>query len=133
MSVPKGHVLVIDDEKGLREMLHYALTERGYDVATAENGRAAVEQARSRTFDLALCDIMMPIMGGMETLRALKRDHPAMEVIMVTGFATQETAAESLKLGAFDYIAKPYDLDTLCELVDKAMARRQTDGSADAR
>lgn len=131
MTSPKGRVLVIDDEKGLREMLHYALTEHGYEVAMAENGRAALDQAHSRSFDLALCDIMMPVMGGMETLRALKRDYPSMEVIMMTGFATQETASESLKLGAFDYIAKPYDLDTLCERVDKAMERRQNGSAAD--
>src|SRR5690348_9255170 len=109
MEQSKPKVLVIDDEQGLRDMLVYGLGGRGYDVAVAENGRQAIEKARAERFDLALCDLMMPGIGGVETLQALKQDHPALEVIMVTGYATLETAVESMKLGAYDYIGKPYE------------------------
>jgi len=69
----KTKILVIDDEKGLREMLVYSLSSRGYAVTTAENGREGVEKARAERFDLALCDLMMPEMGGIETLQRLTR------------------------------------------------------------
>jgi DNA-binding response OmpR family regulator len=114
-------MLVIDDEKGLRDMLVYGLTQRGYAVSTAENGREAVEKAKNDSFDLALCDLMMPEMGGIETLQHLKELNPMIEVIMVTGYATLETAVESMKHGAYDYIAKPYELDHLCRIFERAL------------
>ena len=119
----KPKILVIDDEQGLRDMLVYGLTQRGYEVATAENGRQAVEKARHESFDLAVCDLMMPEMGGVETLTLLKELNPMIEVIMVTGYATLETAVESMKQGAYDYIAKPYELEHLCRIFERALER----------
>ena len=121
MDNPKPKILVIDDEKGLRDMLVYGLTQRGYEVATAENGRLAVEKARCESFDLAVCDLMMPEMGGVETLQRLKEHNPLIEVVMVTGYATLETAIESMKHGAYDYIAKPYELEHLCRIFERAL------------
>jgi DNA-binding response OmpR family regulator len=123
MDQAKPKILVIDDEKGLRDMLVYGLSGRGYAVTTAENGRDAVEKAKVQNFDLALCDLMMPEMGGVETLRALKETQPRVEVVMVTGFATVENAVESMKHGAYDYVAKPYDLDQLFAVLEKALER----------
>ncbi|UPT75553.1 MAG: response regulator [Elusimicrobiota bacterium] len=123
MDQPKTKLLVIDDEKGLRDMLVYALGGQGYAVTTAENGRQAVEKAKAEAFDLALCDLMMPEMGGVETLKALKSIQPHLEVVMVTGYATLENAVESMKEGAYDYISKPYEMDHLAAVLKKAAER----------
>jgi signal transduction histidine kinase len=125
MENHRPRILVIDDEQGLRDMLVYGLTERGYEVVTAESGAQALERARAGTYDLALCDIMMPGMRGVDVLRELKLLHPAVEVVMATGYATIETAVESMKLGAYDYITKPYELDLLCQTLSRAMDKRR--------
>jgi signal transduction histidine kinase len=125
MTNGKPRILVIDDEQGLRDMLSYGLTERDYEVVTAENGRLALEKARQEPFDLALCDIMMPGMRGVDVLRELKLLHPSLEVVMATGYATVETAVESMKLGAYDYITKPYELDHLCQTLSRALETRR--------
>ncbi|MEK7384641.1 MAG: response regulator [Elusimicrobiota bacterium] len=116
-------ILVIDDEPGLREMLVYDLTGRGYAVTTAANGREALAKAKQERFDLALCDLMMPELGGLETLKALKEAHPHIEVVMVTGYATLENAVESMKQGAYDYVSKPYEMDQLSIMLEKALER----------
>ncbi|MBI3553320.1 MAG: response regulator [Elusimicrobia bacterium] len=121
MAQTQAKILVIDDEKGLRDMLVYGLTSRGYEVSVAENGKDAVSKAAGQRFDLALCDLMMPEMGGVDTLKALKEAQPHIEVVMVTGYATLETAVDSMKLGAYDYISKPYELDQLCNILQRAL------------
>ncbi len=121
-------MLVIDDEQGLRDMLAYVLTERDYEVVTAEGGAQALEKARTQAFDLALCDIMMPGMRGVEVLRELKLLRPDIEVVMATGYATIETAVESMKLGAYDYITKPYEMDHLCQTLARALEKRRLKG-----
>ena len=125
MNDNKPKILVVDDEQGLRDMLVYGLAERGYDVVTAADGLQAMEKARAQSFDLVLCDIMMPGMSGVDVLRELKLLCPDTEAIMATGFATIETAVESMKLGAYDYITKPYDLDHLCQTLSRALERRR--------
>ncbi|NNN05550.1 MAG: response regulator [Elusimicrobia bacterium] len=124
-SPAKPSVLVIDDEAGLRDMLAYVLPERGFTVVGASCGEEALRLARSRDFDLAVCDIMMPGLSGVETLRQLKVLRPSIEVIMATGFATLETAVETMKLGAYDYITKPYEPDNLVRLLTRAYERRK--------
>ncbi len=118
-------VLVIDDEAGLRDMLVFGLTDRGYFVIPAASGEEGVEKARHENFDLAVCDIMMPGKSGVEVLKEIKAIQPDLEMIMATGYATLETAVESMKQGAFDYISKPYGLDQLCVIFDKALERRR--------
>ena len=119
------NVLVIDDEKGMRDMLFSTLTRQGYRVGLAEDGERGVEKAGAEIFDVVICDIIMPGMGGVETLKLLKQREPAIEVIMTTGYATLETAAVTLALGAFDFITKPYELAALCALLEKAVVRRR--------
>ena len=125
MDNVKPRILVIDDEQGLRDMLVYGLTERDYEVVAVENGLLALEAARNSSFDLALCDIMMPGMRGTDVLRELKLLSPDTEIVMATGYATIETAVESMKLGAYDYITKPYELDPLCLTLTRALEKRR--------
>src|SRR5258708_5273454 len=105
---PGPSVLVIDDEPGPRDMLRYGLPKRGYRVECAASGEEALLKFSGDHFDLAICDIMMPGMSGGETLHRIKERSPETQVVMATGFATVETAIESMKRGAFDYITKPY-------------------------
>lgn len=120
---PVIRVLVIDDEKGLRDMLSYALRRLQFEVAVAENGEAGVAAALAGDFDVVLCDIMMPGMDGLAVLEILKRERPGLEVVMVTGFPTDETAAIAQRLGAFGFLAKPYEIMGLYAVLEKASAR----------
>jgi len=118
---PATKILVIDDEPGLRQMLLFSLQKRGYDVTCAASGTEALARAAESSFDVAICDIMMPGQNGIEVLTLFKERYPATEIIIATGYATLETAIEAMKNGAFDYITKPYRLSHLCALLDKAM------------
>jgi DNA-binding NtrC family response regulator len=117
-------VLVIDDERGLRDMLVFGLSGRGFTVKTAASGDEGMELARHQVFDLVVCDITMPGRNGIDTLKEYKKIQPESEVIMATGFATLETAVEAMKLGAYDYLTKPYSLDQLEQIFAKALERR---------
>ena len=114
-------VLVIYDEKGLRDMLTYVLSRHGYGVVVAATGEVALEKLGRQDFDVALCDVMMPGIDGIEVLRRAKELSPRTAVIMVTGHPTMEAAAEAARLGAFDYISKPYDLDRIFLLLNRAL------------
>jgi len=118
------NILVIDDEAGLREMLIFGLADEGCRVIGAASGREALEIVEKGSFDLAICDIMMPGMNGIDTLRGMKDVQPDIEVIMATGFATLQTAIDAMKAGAFDYIAKPYDLAQVRLVFAKAIEAR---------
>src|SRR5262245_31245214 len=101
-----GSVLVIDDEEIMREILETLLTREGYDVRLATNGTEGLELARSISFDAAIVDVMMPGLDGIDTLEELKKLDDELPVIMVTAFASVETAIAAMKRGAFDYITK---------------------------
>jgi signal transduction histidine kinase len=106
-------------------MLRFNLPKRGYHVTAVTSGEEAVVQVMANEFDIVICDIMMPGMGGVETLRRIKENHPDLPVIMATGFATIETAIETMKSGAFDYVTKPYGLPHLCAILEKALEWRR--------
>ncbi len=127
MSAPNAatRVLVVDDEKGLRDMLSYTLRRLKFEVAVAEDGEKGVAAALAGDFEVVICDIMMPGMDGIAVLEILKRERPSLEVIMVTGFPTDESAARAQDLGAFDYLAKPYDVLNLCAVIENAAARKR--------
>jgi DNA-binding NtrC family response regulator len=116
----RASVLVIDDERGIREMLRYELSQDGFDVEMAENGLAAVEAVKRRKFDLAITDLKMPGMDGVATVEALRSLDPKIEVIVATGYASVETAVACMKRGAYDYIQKPFDLTELKLLLERA-------------
>jgi DNA-binding NtrC family response regulator len=117
----RRRVLIIDDEPAIRESLDTFLSWEGYEVATAESGEAAVEQAKREAFDLAITDLRMPGMGGDETVAALKRINPSLPVIVVTGFASDEAAVRCSKEGAFRIISKPVQLEDLLRLMEAAL------------
>lgn len=119
-----AYILVIDDEKGLRDMLSYTLARRGYRVKAVESGEKGLEAARAEEHDAVLCDIMMPGMNGLDVLAALKAERPSTEVILATGFPSAESSARAAELGAFAYLAKPYDLMALFALLDEAAAMK---------
>ena len=124
MSSARGRILVIDDEEDLREMLEFILASEGFEVVTVESGLAAIELARARAFDLAITDMRMPGINGIETLTALKQIDASIEVIVVTGYASEQTAAECMKRGAYGYLTKPFELADLLPLIGGALARR---------
>lgn len=125
MSALPTRVLVIDDEKILRDLLSLAFVRRGCGVSTAEDGEKGLAAARAADFDVMICDVVMPGMDGLAVLEVLKRERPLIEVIMITGSPRPETAARSLELGAFAYLAKPFHLAELCALLDAAAAKRR--------
>ena len=121
-------VLVIDDEPDMREMLAFDLSQEGYEVQTAESGMAALQAIRARRFDVAVTDLKMPGMDGVQTLAALKEIAPDMEVIIATGYASLDSAVACLKHGAFDYIQKPYDLEQIRTLLGRALDKSRSQG-----
>jgi DNA-binding NtrC family response regulator len=116
-------ILVIDDDKNQRSMLMFSLQDQGYAVKAVESGEAALAAVQKERFDVAVCDIMMPGLDGVETLKALKARCPRLEIIMATGYASPKTALSSMQSGAFNYIAKPYELKDLLAVLEKAVAR----------
>ncbi len=118
-------VLFIDDEPDMREMLAFSLPPGEFEVVTAEGGRAAVELLGTRRFDVAITDLKMPGMSGVETVAALRELDPDMEVIVATGYASLETALACMKHGAYDYIRKPYDIAELRHVILRAAEKRR--------
>src|SRR5262245_53236882 len=117
MELPR--VLVVDDEPGVRESLRLILKDRT-DVALVSSGEDALEAVAARPFDVVLLDILMPGMDGLELLERLRAGAPAAQVIMLTATKTVKTAVRAMKLGAFDYVTKPFDIDELVVLVERA-------------
>jgi two-component system, NtrC family, response regulator PilR len=118
-------VLVADDERSMRELLAIVLKREGYDVLLAENGRTALAALERAPVDLLISDIKMPDMTGIDVLRAAKALDPELQAIMMTAFASQDTAIEALRLGACDYLIKPFNVDELkLKVRDKLESRR---------
>jgi len=121
-----GRLLVVDDDAAVRRFLVTALVEAGHSVAEAENGERAIEMVRERACDVVLTDVMMPGTSGMEVLRTIKHVAPEIEVIVVTAYATLDTALRALRDGAYDLVTKPLsDIDALYRVVDRALERRR--------
>lgn len=118
-------VLVIDDEPDMRDMLAFSLPANEFEVVTADGGRAAVSLLGTRRFDVAITDLKMPGMNGVETVSALRELDPDMEIIVATGYSSLETALACMKQGAYDYIRKPYDIAELRHLILRAVEKRR--------
>lgn len=116
-------ILVVDDEKSQREILELILSEEGYDVTTAASGEAALKFAKERRFDLALTDLKMTGMDGIELLQHLLAYDSSIIVILLTAHGSIESAKEALRRGAFDYLEKPYDKAALLETINRALDR----------
>ncbi|MCF8120580.1 MAG: response regulator [Deltaproteobacteria bacterium] len=117
-------VLVVDDEKEFVEMLSLRLQEAGEKVTAAYSGRECLDILQDTPIDVVILDIKMPGMDGMETLREIKKRFPLVEVIMLTGHGSAETAVEGMKLGAYDYLMKPADFDDLTAKLQGARTRK---------
>ena len=121
--MPRKNILVVDDEKSQREILEMILSEEGYDVTTAASGEAALKFAKDRRFDLALTDLKMTGMDGIELLQQLLAYDSSIIVILLTANGSIESAKEALRRGAFDYLEKPYDKAALLETINRALDR----------
>lgn len=117
-------LLVVDDEVDFLNTLGERLADRGFDVTEVTNGPDAVEAARTGGFDLALIDLKMPGMDGMELLKILRENHKYLEVLMLTGHGSIESAVECTRLGAIDYLLKPCSLEVLLEKLKDAYTTR---------
>ena len=120
----KGTVLVVDDEEVMRDILGSLLAKEGYRVKLASSGEEGLEVGRREPVDVAIVDVMLPDMSGIELLDALKRADPEMVVVMITAFASVETAITAMKRGAFDYITKPFKNDEVLVVVSNGAHQR---------
>jgi len=120
-----GTVLVVDDEPIVCKSCVKALAPEGYSVTTTESGRGGIEKGASGDFDVVIVDLKMPDLDGMQVLQAIKEKQPDVEVIVITGYSTVSTAVEAMKLGAIDYLPKPFTPDELTVVVSKAMEKRK--------
>jgi diguanylate cyclase (GGDEF)-like protein len=116
-------ILIVDDEEIVRSFLFDVLSDEGYEVTAVSSGEEAVKLLKKDTFYLIITDIKMPGMNGMQVLRTAKEMEPNQNVIVMTGYASTETAVESMKLGAADYITKPFNLDQIRIVVAKTLER----------
>jgi DNA-binding NtrC family response regulator len=123
----KGTILVIDDEEVMRDVLESLLTAEGYRVDTARTGEEGLEKFRERPYDLVLLDVSMPGMGGIATLQELLRIDPEAVVVIITAYATFETAMAAWQLGAFNCIRKPFQNDQIIQVVEAGIRRRRKD------
>jgi two-component system, NtrC family, response regulator HydG len=121
----KGRILIVDDELVVRDSLDRWFTSEGYTAHAVAGARDALEVIQQQEFDIALLDIKMPGMDGMELQARLKEADPELTVVMMTGYASVETAVQALKRGAYDYITKPVDPDELSHLVAKALEHKR--------
>jgi len=120
----KARVLVVDDDAAMGDMLREALEDAGYDVEVAGGGRSAVARVRQGGVDLVVSDVKMPDLDGLDLLREIKAVEPSPHVITITAFGSIDTAIRAVKLGAFDYITKPFEVDQLLLSVGKALSER---------
>jgi two-component system response regulator PilR (NtrC family) len=117
-------ILVVDDEQSMRDFLAIMLKKEGHDVVAAENGSDALKALQVEIFDLVISDVKMPGVGGIDVLKSIKELSPETVVIMITAFATAETAVEAMKLGAYDYIIKPFKVDELKLIINNSLEKR---------
>jgi len=121
----KSKILVVEDEAVARRNLEHILTKEGYDVVSASNGSEALEHLRSKDFDLVITDLKMEKVDGMQVLEKSRRLQPYTEVIMITGYATVDSAVTAMKEGAYSYIAKPYKIEEVRKVAREALLKRK--------
>jgi len=125
MSVTRKRILVVDDEPAIVSLLATVLREKGWDVSEAASGTEGIDRLERGRYDVILTDLVMPGDSGIELLRAAKEIHPDVEVILMTGYATADTAIEAMRGGAFHYIVKPLKLEEMLNLAEKAFQQRR--------
>ncbi|MCD4742678.1 MAG: response regulator [Desulfobacteraceae bacterium] len=118
-------ILLVDDEDQFRESVAKQLAVRNYTVSEVSSGEDAIEFIHQNNIDIVILDMRMPGMSGAETLKEIKKLSPLTEIIMLTGHATVNTAMETIKMGAFDYIPKPVKLDELINKIEDAYRKKE--------
>ena len=130
MSKKTGNILVVDDEPNIRRVLEAVLSKEGHKVQTAENGRKGQEiLAANASIDVLVTDLIMPDINGIELLEAAKEINPGLSVLMITAHGTIKSAVDAMRLGALDYITKPFDLDEIKQVVKNALERKSLNES----
>lgn len=124
--VKPARILVVDDEASIREMLQETLQQAAsYDVDAAEDGRMALQKLRADRFDLVITDLRMPEMDGSRLLDISRHEFPEIPVVVITGYARLETAIDALRLGASNFITKPFRLTEILDVVEKSLKRKR--------
>ena len=123
----KDRILVLDDEKVIQQLLVRTFGEDRYHVETAEDSYLALKRIKEEPFDLLITDLKMPGVSGMDVLKEVKNVNPHTEVIIITGYPTIELAVEAVKMGAFDFICKPFDLEHMKTTVGKCLEKQKSD------
>lgn len=121
----EGKILVIDDEKIICHLLQDSLSDRGYTVTTAQSGSEALKKIEKESFDVVITDIRMPDITGIKVLEEMKKINSQTMVIIMTAFASVETAQEAIRLGAYDYVTKPFEKEEVNFAVKRAMEARK--------
>jgi two-component system response regulator PilR (NtrC family) len=120
-----ARVLVVDDEKSMRDLLAITLEKQHFEVTVADGGQTAIATLRREPFDVVITDLRMPTADGLQVLRAAKETSPESVVIVITAVGSTETAVEAMKLGAYDYITKPFKLDEINHIIRRALERKR--------
>ena len=125
MTVPR--LLIVDDEARLRRVLELALADRGFHVAGTGTAREAIALVAAGDIDVVLTDLQLPDRSGLEILAALRERHADIPVVLITAFGTVETAVQAMKLGAYDYVLKPFQVDDIENVLRRAVQQRRTE------
>lgn len=121
----RANLLIIDDDEAMRDSCRQALSRDGNRVEVAEDGLKGLDMLKKKSFDLIILDLKMPGLSGMDVLKEIKRDDPESTVVVITGYATVESAVEAMKRGAYDFIPKPFTPDSLRMIVNRALEKRK--------
>jgi two-component system response regulator PilR (NtrC family) len=125
MGNEPNRIIVVDDEPGIRELLGMLLNKNGYMVETVADGNEAINRMENNLYDLAVLDILVPTINGIDVLRRISEKSPETSVIMITAYPSHETALEAMKLGAYDYIAKPFKIAELKKAIEEALEKKK--------
>jgi DNA-binding NtrC family response regulator len=117
-------VLLVDDEEQFLDVLSQRLGTRGIDAETSTSGEEALVKIKNRNFDAIVLDVMMPGMGGIETLKRIRKEYPELQIIMLTGRGSVDKAVEAMKEGAIDFLEKPADINKLMDKISEAKEKR---------
>jgi DNA-binding NtrC family response regulator len=119
-------ILIVDDERSFGEVVAQRLRQRGFTAMAVANGPDALKRLeQTTTIEVVLLDLKMPVMDGIVTLQSIKKEYPLVEVVMLTGDATIDSAIEAMKSGAFDYLVKPFDIDQVIDKINAAANRKR--------
>jgi len=121
----QARILVIDDDKSIRDTLTAVLEEKGYAVETAENGEKAIEKSRTKFYNLALVDIRLPDMDGVQLLTTMKETVPKMVRIIITGYPSLQNAIEAVNKGADGYVIKPFNMDSVLNTIKEHLQKQR--------